>query len=203
MAKLDSDVVGRTPDGWPALLDELLVGVTHNISNRVATLAGVSDILSGDPTVPPILRALADEVPKLEEALRLLRLLAGPANEREEAIEPYRSLADAMALAALHPMCREVHFTLANGGDVPPIVAPPVGLAHALVGALVAAATDARAAEERTAAEATSEAATESIGDHQQHRREMILIPVLFFVEGAEVVIAAGGRSVRARKLGG
>lgn len=209
MAKLDSDAADQPSDGWLALLDELLVGVTHNISNRVATLAGVSDILSGDPTVPPILRALADEVPRLEEALRLLRLLAGPVNEPEEALEPYRSLADAMALAALHPACRDVHFTFTDGGDVPPIVAPPIGLTHALVAALVSAAADARAEEASSdgagvdgAGADGAGATTRAASGHSTHR-DMILMPVRFSVEGAEVVISAGEHSVRAPKLGG
>jgi hypothetical protein len=188
MAKLDSDVGTRSPDDWPALSGELLIGVTHQISNRVATLAGVSDILSGDPSVPPILRALADEVPKLEEALRLLRLLAAPPGEHEEPLEPYRSLADAMALAALHPACRDVHFTLTEGGDVPPIVAPPMALTHALVRVLVAAAETART-------DGADRASGSGYG-------EMIVVPVRFTEDGSDVVISAGDESVRARQLG-
>ena len=87
MAKLDMDSRADWHETWAPVLDKLLLGVTHNISNRVATLAGVSDILSGDSTIPPILRALADEVPRLEEGLRLLRLLAVPDDEGEEALE--------------------------------------------------------------------------------------------------------------------
>ena len=96
MVKLDLDRAAIQPDGWASVLDQLLLGVSHNISNRVATLAGLSDILSDDPTIPPILRALADEVPRLEEGIRLLRLLAAPDEEIEEALEAVRLVDDAI-----------------------------------------------------------------------------------------------------------
>lgn len=119
------------------VLEQLLVGVSHHISNRVSTLAGVSDILSQDPSVPPILRALADEVPKLEESIRLLRLLAAP-EEGEEPIEPLRIVDDAIGLAKLHPELRGVSYKV-EAGDAPPVLAKPVELTHRIVVALVEA----------------------------------------------------------------
>src|ERR1700761_4666965 len=106
------------PGSWNAVLGQLLIGVSHHISNRVSTLAGVSDILSQDPSVPPILRALADEVPKLEEAIRLLRLLAAP-EESEEPVEPLRLVEDAMGLAKLHPELRGASYRV-ESEDAPP-----------------------------------------------------------------------------------
>ncbi|MEO7103056.1 MAG: hypothetical protein ABI311_06595 [Gemmatimonadaceae bacterium] len=136
------DTPGECPDSWGAVLDKLLLGLTHNISNRVATLAGVSDILSGDPTIPPILRALADEVPRLERGIRLLRLLAVPEEERDEALETTRIVDDAISLAELHPDCQNISFSLAARHDVPPVIARPTVLTHAIVVALTAAASD-------------------------------------------------------------
>jgi hypothetical protein len=144
MAKLDTNRSPRSADAWAPVLDKLLHGVTHTISNRVATLAGVSDILSGDPGVPPILRALADEVPRLEEALRLLRLLATPDDEGVEALETSRLVDDAISLAALHPACRNISFEVGQRSDVPPVLARHSLLVHDLVTALVAAAQYAR-----------------------------------------------------------
>lgn len=110
------------------------------MSNRVATLAGVSDILAGDPSVPPILRALSDEVPRLEEGLRLLRLLAVPEGEGEEALEPMRVLDDALALARLYPGATDESYRVSVPEWVPPVVAFPTLLTHAFVVMLVAAA---------------------------------------------------------------
>jgi hypothetical protein len=137
MEKFESDLTTNLTAAWIPVLEQLLIGVSHHISNRVSTLAGVSDILSQDPTVPPILRALADEVPKLEEAIRLLRLLAAPA-EPEEAVEPLRLLNDAIGLAVLHPELRGVTYRI-EAGDIPPVLTHPVGLTHRMVVALVAA----------------------------------------------------------------
>ena len=178
MANLDLHVASGRAEEWNAVLDRLLVGITHNISNRVATLAGVSDILSGDPTIPPILRALADEVPRLEESIRLLRLLAAPENEREEALEVTRLLDDAILLAHLHPACHRLTFEVAGRESVPPAVARPASLTHEIVVALVAAALEAQTEE----------------GDG--------LVQVTVSAGADELEIAAGGAGVvRARLL--
>lgn len=178
MAKLDLDGLAVSPTPWAAVLDSLLLGITHDISNRVATLAGVSDILSGDPTIPPILRALADEVPRLEEGIRLLRLLAVPEDECEEALEATRVAADAILLAQLHPSSRNVSFETDGGRDVPPVIARPTGLTHELVVALV------------TAVE-------EAIARGGEEPR----IQVIFTSAGDELVISVGSSTVRARLL--
>lgn len=184
MVKLDLDGLAVRPNGWATVLDKLLLGVTHNISNRVATLAGVSDILSGDPTIPPILRALADEVPRLAEAIRLLRLLAVPDDEREEALEVTRVADDAISLAQLHPACRNVSFKIEGRREVPPVIARPTSLTHELVVALAAAASE--------------------LGDQDDDvrpEREILQITILFASDGNDLVISAGSSVVRARLL--
>ena len=188
MAKLDTNRLSARPDAWGPVLDKLLHGVTHTISNRVATLAGVSDILSGDPGVPPILRALADEVPRLEEAIRLLRLLATPDDEGVEALETGRLVDDAVALAAFHPACRNVSFELADRRDVPPVLARHSLLIHAIVVALVSA------AELR-----------ESGGGAGAFTEEAIRIPITFLSDESDLIISAGApgpaTSIRGRLL--
>lgn len=188
--KLDSDAArdrARAPARevtWPEVLDQLIEGVTHQISNRVATLAGVSDILAGDESVPPILRALADEVPRLEASIRLLRLLTAPEGEGEEAVEAPRLVDDAMALARVHPACKGVGFSAASGRDVPPVVARPTALTHAILVAMVGAATD----------DASEDASDET-------REATRTVSVDYSTDGDDLVIRAGGRAVRARTL--
>jgi hypothetical protein len=184
MAKLDMDA----PAEWDSVLDKLLLGVTHNISNRVATLAGVSDILSGDPTIPPILRALADEVPRLEEAIRLLRLLAVPDDEGEEALEATRAADDGIALAMLHPACRNVRFEVEGRAAAPPVIGRPTALTHKIVAALVAAADVAAPGVAGPDGSATGLGAPSRI-------------PIVFSSEGNDLLISAGSFVVRARLL--
>lgn len=172
--KLDSGTA------WPAVLDKLIQGVTHQISNRVATLSGVSDILAGDESVPPILRALADEVPKLEASIRLLRLLAAPEGEAEEALEAPRLVEEAMALARVHPDCKEVTYTAADGRDVPPVVARPTALMHQVLVALV-----------RATCGGNSGRMSECAKD----------VRVDYAVDGDDLVISTGSHTVRVRTL--
>ena len=184
MAKLDTNTRTEPTQPWASVLDKLLLGVTHNISNRVATLAGVSDILSGDPTIPPILRALADEVPRLEEGIRLLRLLAVPDDEGEEALEATRATDDAISLAGLHPACRNVHFEVEGRREAPPVVARPTALTHEIVVALVAEAS------------AVAGSDGERGGSDEPTR-----IQIFFLCDADDLVISAGTSAVRARLL--
>lgn len=184
MAKLDTNHSGAPAPTWASVLDELLVGVSHDISNRVATLAGVSDILSEESSLPPILRALADEVPRLEEGIRLLRLLAEPQSEAPEAAEPTRLADDAVLLAAVHPACRGVSFEMAQRSEVPPVVAMPVALTHQIVVVLIAAAS-----------------ATDRQQSELGHSAEPVVIPIRFTSDGRELTISAGSGAVYAPLL--
>ena len=184
MVNLDLQEVPRRTDDWTTVLDSLLVGITHNISNRVATLAGVSDILSGDPTIPPILRALADEVPRLEESIRLLRLLAVPDDERDEALEATRVTDDAIALARLHPACHLVAFEVPGGRDVPPVVARPTALTHEIVIVLIAAGIEAA-----------------SVDEAKPESGKSVHVLVSFETAEDDLVITAGSKVIRARLL--
>lgn len=176
--KLDGTTGCET--AWPEVLDKLIQGVTHQISNRVATLSGVSDILAGDESVPPILRALAGEVPRLEASIRLLRLLAAPEGEIEEAVEAPRLVDDAIALARVHPDCKDVSFRAADGRDVPPVVARPTALTHGILVALVSAASD---------------GGSDGMSGHAE------TVSVGYTTDGDDLVISAGRRAVRARTL--
>jgi hypothetical protein len=118
---------------WPTLFEALVSGLTHNISNRVAILSGISDILSyGDPP-PPLFQALADEIPLLNENLRLLRLLPTSANESEEPLEVPRIIDDALALARVHPAAKGCTFEVELAPGLFPAVAPPTQLLHEIV----------------------------------------------------------------------
>jgi hypothetical protein len=130
----------RASAGWSLLLEQVLDGVAHQLSNRVAFLAGAAEIVGRDATVPPVLRALADEIPKLEETLRLLRLLTPFEHEGTEPAEIALLVNDAVALAQLHPAIKHVrlHSTIAR--SLQPVVVRPTAFTRRVLMALVAAA---------------------------------------------------------------
>jgi signal transduction histidine kinase len=137
---MDTQEPNRTDD-WNSTLERLIVGISHHISNRVAILSGISDLLASDPAPPsPILRALSSEVPQLEEAIRLLRLLGDP-EESLEAIEPIQVVRDALALAALHPDLKGITYTT-EGEQAPPVFTRPVTTTHDLLIAITHAAAE-------------------------------------------------------------
>jgi len=138
MVKLESN----DPGAWATTLEQVLDGVTHQLSNRVALLAGISEILGRDDTIPPILRALADEVPKLEEMIRLLRLLTAPSDEVEEPATVTRLIDDAITLAGLHAATKDVHFAADGDSLAPPVLVFPTRCTHRVLMACVAAASD-------------------------------------------------------------
>jgi hypothetical protein len=119
---------------------------------------------------------LSDEVPRLEEAIRLLRLLAAPEDEGDEAVETARLVDDAISLSALHPACKNISFELTRRRDVSPVIARPTVLTHQIVVALIRAAEAAGGGPDST-------------------------MPVVFTNDDRELVISVGGESVRARLL--
>ena len=127
---------------WPKILDALMSGVAHHISNRVAVLSGIADLLTTNASPPPpVLQALASEIPKLEEAIQLLRLLPA-CDESAEAMEPLRAVNNAIALARLHPNLRHVTIATAVAESIPPVLARPTAFTHDIVSAIVHAAAE-------------------------------------------------------------
>lgn len=132
-------------EAWRVTLDALMRGVAHGISNRVGTLGALAEALAAaDPTgpFPPI---LAEEVHRLEEALRVLRLLPRDEGRGVEPLRPVDAAADAAALFEQHPRGRGTRAAVSERGDVPPIRAHVPSLVHALALLMVAAAGEAGA----------------------------------------------------------
>lgn len=87
---------------WSTLLDELLRGMAHALSNRIAALMAHSDGVSGGAGSDPS-AVLSSEITKLLEINRLLRLLPAGLSGRSEGLLLEDVLSDAVALLAVHP----------------------------------------------------------------------------------------------------
>ena len=130
-----------------AVSDSLLRGLTHTLSNRATTLGAVANLLDSDEvTADELVRALTREAERLEEIVRLLRMLP---SDRSGTAEPMRLpelLAEVVALHEHHCELRDVPCRLVAGVDVPPVWIERSTLTHALLVLLTAAKRDALAA---------------------------------------------------------
>lgn len=124
---------------WQAIQDEIVRGVAHAMSNRVATIsAGLYMLGETGHASSTSISALHGEVDLLEQLLQQLRQLP-----RDTAtVEPLLASDSARAALALHDHhgeFRNVPCDIDDPGTVPPARAVPQALLHALLVALTAA----------------------------------------------------------------
>lgn len=125
---------------WLAIHDELLRGLTHVLSNRVATISAVAQMVElanqSDERSTHMLRVEANH---LEHLLQLVRLL--PRRDRCDAEPTMASDAarSAIELHAVHPTLRDVACEVVLDDDLAPAWADPTALQHAIVVALTVA----------------------------------------------------------------
>ena len=126
---------------WLTVHDDLLRGLAHAVSNRLATVAALAGMLEGvDAPDPRFVRGLQDDAGQLEGLLQVLRML--PRRE-EAAVEPMlvRDAADAARrLVAHHPALRDVTLQVEELNDVMPVLADATALTQAMAVSLLAAA---------------------------------------------------------------
>lgn len=126
---------------WLTVHDDLLRGLAHDVSNRVATVSAIASLLN--PARLPTERVLAGlraDADRLERLLEQLRQLPRRADGEPEPMLAGDAVRTALALFAHHPDFREVACTVVAADDVPPVRADPVALVHAMCVALTAAA---------------------------------------------------------------
>lgn len=125
---------------WLTIHDELLRGLTHALSNRVATISAASTLLSlGGASAERAPAMLQAETERLEQLLQLMRQLPHRADAHPEPILAVDAAQSAIGLFAHHPEARDVACEIVTVGDVLPAWADPGALQLALVTALVRA----------------------------------------------------------------
>jgi hypothetical protein len=124
---------------WRELLDELLRGVAHALSNRVATVSAAAYLASGgEPLEPDMAAALSAESERLERLLGDLRLLPAPLDGAREPLLLAETVAQAIDLHRHHLGLREVPVALTTDATVPPVSCNPVRALHLLLVMLTA-----------------------------------------------------------------
>lgn len=101
------------PSDWLPVLDALLRGVNHALSNRLASLSAISMLMDGaDAPDPKLLEAFGGDVAQLGAVLALYRMLPSEPMARRDAGRFVDALERARPLVAEHPECREVAIAL-------------------------------------------------------------------------------------------
>lgn len=136
-----SDVSGDAGAArWLSVHDDLLRGLAHAFSNRVATVAAIASLFDASRLPDErVLSGLRTDADRLDGLLEQLRQLPRRGDADLEPLMPGDSVRAALALFEHHPDYRDVRCTVVAGDDVQPVRADPAALQHALCVALAAA----------------------------------------------------------------
>ncbi len=95
----------RHLDDWNTLLDQLLRGVSHSLSNRAVALSAMAALQQDDD--PEIRELVPAELVRLQELNRLLRLLPAETRTAVQALDARDVVRDVVAFMELHPRHRD------------------------------------------------------------------------------------------------
>ena len=130
----------RAAERWLKIHDELLRGLAHALSNRVATIDAATYMLGlGGADVQGQSATLRGEIERLEALLNAMRLLPRQADAVAEPVMPGDAIQAALTIIVHHGELRDVHCDVVTKGDVPPVFVDPNALQHALLVAIAAA----------------------------------------------------------------
>jgi hypothetical protein len=123
---------------WLSIHDELLRGIMHSMSNRIATIsAGVWVIgEAGVAAHADSVRSLQGEVDQMEQLLIQLRMLPRQSEPVLEPLLPHESVKTAIALHEHHSDFRNIERWIVDAESVKPARADPHALLHALLVAI-------------------------------------------------------------------
>jgi signal transduction histidine kinase len=134
--------VKPTPEtsSFDALRDAILRGMAHALSNRVAALGGINGLADpGEIWTERLSKALHDEARRLEDILRLMRLLPNDGRGEPGAIELQPLVPDVIALHAYQSALLQVECAAVYDRETMPVFANRPQLVHALLLAIEAA----------------------------------------------------------------
>ena len=130
----------RAAERWLKIHDELLRGLAHALSNRVATIDAATYMLGLDGAdVQGQSATLRGEIERLEALLNAMRVLPRQADAAAEPVMAADVTQAALTLMVHHGELRDVHCDVVMDGDVPPMFVDPHALQHALLVAIAAA----------------------------------------------------------------
>ena len=127
-------MIADSDSSFDTLRDAILRGVAHAVSNRVAALGGIAGVVDpGQIWTEKMSHLLHGEAKRLEDILRLLRLI--PSDERAQpgAIELQALLPDVVALHAFNSALLQVECAVEYDRETMPVFGNRLRLVHTLL----------------------------------------------------------------------
>ncbi|MES2521492.1 MAG: hypothetical protein V4617_02255 [Gemmatimonadota bacterium] len=125
---------------WLTIQDELLRGIAHTLSNRVATIDAAAYMLQFDgANIAAQSAVLRGEGELLEALVFALRAIPRRSDAAAEPVMPSDAVHAALTLHAHHNELRDIACETRIEPDVQPVFVDPLALQHALLVGLTAA----------------------------------------------------------------
>lgn len=110
-------------EAWGSVSETLVRGLAHALSNRIATIGTIAELLrlGGDDPLA-MSEMLSVESRRLEDLLEQMRALSARGAGRMEAMRLSDAVAGAMALHSYHPEQRSIAVTIELGDESRPVL---------------------------------------------------------------------------------
>jgi signal transduction histidine kinase len=132
-------------EAWAIVSETLVRGIAHALSNRIATIGTIAELLRvGGDDPQAMSEMLGIETERLEDLLEQMRAVASRSGGRMEALRLSDAVAGAMAIHSYHPERRTIAVTVEPGDESRPVLGDPLRLQRELL-ILLDAATHAAA----------------------------------------------------------
>ncbi len=119
---------------FDALRDAILRGVAHAVSNRVAALGGIAGVVDpGQIWTEKMSHLLHGEAKRLDDILRLLRLIPTDDRAQPGAIEVQALIPDVVSLHALNSALLQVECVVEYNRETMPVLGVRPQLVHTLL----------------------------------------------------------------------
>jgi signal transduction histidine kinase len=121
-------------EAWAEVSETLVRGLAHALSNRIATIGTIAELLrvGGDDPLA-MSEMLGVESRRLEDLLEQMRALSARHAGRMEAMRLSDAVAGAMALHSYHPERRSIAITIEPGDESRPVLGDALLLQRELV----------------------------------------------------------------------
>jgi signal transduction histidine kinase len=121
-------------ESWSVVSETLVRGIAHALSNRIATIGTIAELLRvGGDDPHAMSEMLGIETERLEDLLEQMRALSARSAGRVEAMRLSDAVAGAMALHSYHPERRTVAVTVEPGDESRPVLGDPLLLQRQLL----------------------------------------------------------------------